>query len=57
MRIEINACRFAINNLMNKGSEGFISWDKENNHFQEISWYAVLKWLDGLEQFYDLGNK
>lgn len=57
MRIEINACRFAINNLMNKGSQGYILWDKENNHYHEVSWYEVLKWLDGLEQFYDPGNK
>ena len=57
MMIKIEACRCAIKNLMDRGSHGYSYWDAENNYFHRISWDAVLKWLDGLEEFYEPGDK
>lgn len=57
MRIEINACRFAVNKLINKGSQGYMCWNEDDTDFSEISWNEVLKWLDGLEEFYEPGDK
>lgn len=49
MRIEINACRFLVNKMIDKGSHGYICWNEDDTCYSEILWNEVLKWLDSLE--------